>query len=120
MKNWSEVRAIIEEVLRKPKYTNSSSKHDGEWCFLSAYQIAVLVDKQAPTLKGDLPVGGKGEGAEINDSLAKQIARNLSKESAENDNLEIRFFSIDGLDAFTFNGGRIPTADEFSMFRLIK
>lgn len=94
-------------------------RYNGEVCFLTAYQIAVLVDKNNATLKGSLPIGGKGVGGE---SFAKEIAFYLSKDINEdyfNQRLEIHFFSTLGLEDFLFDGGNKPSASEFSMFRLL-
>lgn len=121
MFNWSLVRPIVEQVLRQHRYTNSGN-YNGTPCFLTSYQIAVLVNTINGTLKGSLPIGGKGMGP---DSFARQIAWHLSDDINKNvfiGNLEIRFLSIDGLDVpngFTFDGGHVPSTDEFSMFRLI-
>ena len=118
MQDWKDIRPIVEEVLKEPQYTNSA-RYNGEPCFLTAYQIAVLVDERDSTLKGALPIGGKGVGPE---SFAQRIARHLSDDVNKNvfgGKLEIRFLSISGLDKFTFGGGNEPSSDEFSMFRLI-
>jgi len=89
--------------------------------FLTAYQIAVLVNSHDTELKGDLPIGGKGGGP--GSSFAQRIAWHLSDDYKNNgawDNrLDMKFFSIDGLDSFTFDNGHVPSANEFSMFSLI-
>jgi hypothetical protein len=121
MQNWnSEVRdAAVNGVLRVQKTV------DGERCFISAYQIAVLVHRNDPSLKEDgLPIGGKGKGTDKNDSFAKQIAWHLSKDINNNtlNNVERRFFSINGLSKFAFTGDNgnecVPSDNEFTMFRL--
>ena len=120
MQNWNNIRPVVERVLEQQRVTNNEN-YRGEPCFLTAYQIAVLVDRQDSTLKGDLPIGGQGEGVEKNDSLSKQIAWHLSK--AVNDGvfdgrLERRFLSLKGIDSFVFNEVNTPSASEISMFRL--
>ena len=120
MQNWNQIQPIVEQVLCNQRFSNSGAHH-GEPCFLTAYQIAVLVDRQDTSLKGNLPIGGEGEGGNENRSFTQQIAWFLSK--AVNDNeyngsLERQFFSIDGLDSFTFDGGKTLSQKEVSMFRL--
>jgi hypothetical protein len=117
MQNWNLIRPIVTQILRQQRYTNTGH-YNGTPCFLTAYQIAVLVNRQNPALRGTLPIGGAGMGP---DSFARQIAWHLSDDINRNyfnGNLEIQFLSLDGLDAFTFDGGHIPSVDEFSMFRL--
>lgn len=117
MQNWSLIRPVVAHVLGSQQYTNSGN-YNGTPCFLTSYQIAVLVDRIDPTLRGNLPIGGADAGP---DSFARQIAWHLSDDvnrNAFNGSLEIQFFSIDGLDDFTFDGGRVPSSAEFAMFRL--
>jgi hypothetical protein len=116
MQNLNQVRPIVMQLLSQQHYTHSGNYH-GIRCFLSAYQIAVLVNAQDGTLRGTLSIGGEGEGP---DSFARQIAWHLSREMTDGSmsGLEMQFFSIAGLDAFTFDGGNTPSAPEFSMFRL--
>ena len=125
MENWNEIRPVVANILRRPKYKGSLN-YDKEPCFLTAYQIAVLVNDQNEALKGKLPIGGEGVGT---NSFAKQIAWHLSDDFQNNEfqklalgNLEIQFFSVEGLDGgrkgFLFDDGHIPSLDEFSMFRL--
>ena len=120
MKNWNEIKPVVEQVLRRQRFSNSGD-HYGERCFLTAYQIAVLVDKQDCSLKGTLPIGGKGEGGEENRSFTQQIAWHLSKAVNDNDYnglLERQFLSTEGLDSFTFDGGKSPSSNELTMYRL--
>lgn len=118
MQNWNLIRPIVAQILRQQQYRNSGN-YKGTPCFLTAYQIAVLVNTQNPTLRGSLSIGGAGVGP---DSFARQIAWHLSDDinrNVFNGSLEIQFLSIAGLDTFTFDDGQIPATDEFSMFRLI-
>ncbi|MGB4658957.1 MAG: hypothetical protein WBI07_07250 [Mobilitalea sp.] len=117
MQNWNLIRPIAAQILRQQQYRNSGP-YNGTRCFLTAYQIAVLVNVQNPSLRGTLPIGGAGVGP---DSFARQIAWHLSDDLNRNvfdGSLEIQFFSLAGLDEFTFDGKQIPSTDEFSMFRL--
>lgn len=117
MQNWNLIRPVVAQILRQQQYKNSGN-YNGTPCFLTAYQIAVLVNIQNSTLRGTLPIGGAGVGP---DSFARQIAWHLSDDfnkNVFNGSLEIQFLSLAGLDIFTFDGGQIPSADEFSMFRL--
>lgn len=117
MQNWNLIRPIVDQIFRRQRYRNSGN-YNGTPCFLTAYQIAVLVNKQNSALRGTLPIGGEGVGS---DSFARQIAWHLSDDVNKNifnGSLEIQFLSIDGLDIFNFDGGHEPSANEFSMFRL--
>lgn len=119
MMDWNLIRPIVERELRRQRYTNSGN-YNGTPCFLTAYQIAVLVDKEDGTLKGNLPIGGAGVGP---DSFARQIAWHLSDDINKDvfsGRLEIQFFSLAGLDGFTFDGEKTPSTNEFSMFRYVE
>lgn len=116
MQNWTLIRPLVVEILKQQHYTNSG-KYIGTPCFLTAYQLAVLVNEQNPTLKGTLPIGGAGVGP---NSFARQIAWHLSDDISKevfNGDLEIQFLSLSGLETFTFDGGHVPSDNEFSMFR---
>jgi len=118
MLDWEIVRPVAAQVLRKYRYSSAGSSQNGTPCFLTAYQIAVLVDRINPSLKGNLPVGGEDTGP---DSFAKQIATRLSNDVDSNlfgGGLIKQFFCTSGLDDFTFNGGHKPSTNTFSMFRL--
>jgi len=120
MTDWEIVRPIVEDVLKNQRVKN---RNYDETCFLTAYQIAVLVDKQDPNLKGALSIGGEGEGGVNKSSFAHKIAWHLSKAVNENyygGNLERKFFSIDGLDSFAFGGMKTPSVNKFLMFRMIE
>lgn len=117
MSDWNIIRPFVAQILQQQHYTNSGN-YNGTPCFLTAYQIAVLVNRLNPILKGTLPIGGDGVGP---DSFARQIAWHLSDDfnrNVFNGNLEIQFLSLSGLDAFVFDGEHIPSDNEFSMFRL--
>lgn len=116
MQNWNLIRPLVVDILKQQRYT-SSGNYNGTPCFLSAYQLAALVDKQNSALKGTLKIGGAGVGP---DSFAREIALHLSDDinkNVFNGNLEIQFFSMSGLDTFTFDKGHVPSEHEFSMFR---
>lgn len=118
MQDWNRIRPLVEKILRQQRYTNSGN-YNGTPCFLTAYQIAVLVDQEDRTLKGNLPIGGVGVG---HDSFARRIAWHLSDDINKDifdGKLEIQFLSLAGLDDFTFDGGNRPSTDEFSMFRCV-
>ncbi|MDR1548934.1 MAG: hypothetical protein LBT06_10155 [Hungatella sp.] len=118
MLDWQFIRPIVIHILSQHRYSNSG-RYNGTPSFLTAYQIAVLVDAHNPVLKGSLPIGGAFTGP---DSFARQIAWHLSDDITKNifnGSLEMQFFSIAGLDQFTFGGGNIPSANEFSMFRML-
>jgi hypothetical protein len=120
MRNWNEIRMVVEQVLRQQRCTKSEN-HYGKPCFLTAYQIAVLVDKVDSKLKGDLVIGGQGEGDKGN-SFSQKIAWHLSKDFNDdvfNGSLEIQFLNLKGLNSFTFNDGNTPSVSEVSMFRLV-
>lgn len=110
MENWPAIRDCISGILRRQHY-------HGTRCFLTAYQIAVLVNEEDSSLRGDLPIGGLYAGPE---SFASKIARCLSNDvrRKETKGLEMQFFSMKGLDSFCFDNGNVPSGDEFSMFRI--
>lgn len=124
--DWNKADEVIKQVLE------NSGKYNGARCFLTAYQIAVLVDKVDGTLRDSLEIGGAGIGEHT--SFAQQIARHLAdisknsdkNESTFNGRLEMQFINLKGLDVpalegvkeFVFDKGRKPSANKFSMFRL--
>jgi len=104
------VTAAIE-VLKTPNLYPDRK----EQCFLTAYQIAVLVKAK---LGLSDPVGGDGKSPHY---LSRDIAHELSAMVDNGDPIERVFFSIKGLDkgGFQFDGGTIPSNREFSMFRWV-
>ena len=110
MENWAEIRECINGILRR-------QHHHGTRCFLTTYQIAVLVNEKDNSLRGELPIGGMNAGRE---SFAGKIAKCLSNDIKRNeaDGLEMRFFSMNGLDSFSFDNGNVPSGSECSMFRI--
>jgi hypothetical protein len=118
---WKLVRQSVIDILEAIEPSET-----GERCFISAYQIAVLLVKNN---NGNLPIaglgiGGKGEG--VRKSLSQQVANKLSVAFSKNSilNLEMRFFSTDGLEQFSFRNEkgllREPSKANFSMFRITK
>ncbi|MDD4773227.1 MAG: hypothetical protein PHZ09_06430 [Eubacteriales bacterium] len=111
MENWDVIRSYITNILLTQNY-------NGTRCFLTAYQIAVLLDEQNPNLKGDLPLGELG--IETSNSFTKQIAWRLSEDIKKNriNGIEKLFLSTKGLESFDFNKEHIPSAKTFSIFRI--
>ena len=111
-KYWeNEVRPVVIEVL------NESGKYEnGEQCFITAYQIAALVNKKRADIESEFPTGGEGAGP---GTLAQGIARYLSDDEYFEGKIERAFLSVKGLDAFKFSGANVPSNEAFSMFRLI-
>ena len=111
-KYWEDkVRSVVVEIL------NESGKYEnGEQCFLTAYQIAALVNQKKPDIEREFPTGGKGAGP---GTLAQRIAWHLSDDKYFEGKIEKAFLSIKGLEAFKFSGDNEPSNKEFSMFRLI-
>ena len=108
---WSEnIYTIVERVLEQ-----SGEYENGDRCFLTAYQIAALVNEALPEEERVYPIGGKGSGP---DTLAQRIAWYLSNDEQIKDRLERRFLSTKGLAVFQFGGENKPSASAFSMFRL--
>lgn len=118
------------EAIKKVLTNNEMSgeyehNRDMEHCFISAYQLAVLLDKNYRPLLDSLNypknIGGKSLGT--HDSLAKRIANDLSKEINNNSqsDIEIAFFCTNELEQFSFRDEkgilREPSNDCFSMFR---
>jgi len=99
------------------------SGHRDENCYLSSYQIAVLLleDKKIKKLLSDINypmnVGGAGDGS--HNSLAQTIAKDLAKIPEE---FEIAFLNKKGLHQFSFIDEKgilsEPSVQSFSMFRL--
>ena len=105
--DWNQIRQAAEQILSQRQHVN------GDACFLSSYQLAYLMRNQFPGIEGDLNIGGKGEGKEVQDSLAKHVADCLAKD----DRFERQWFCTDGVDSFTFDG--VPSSTKsFSMFRI--
>lgn len=108
--DWNQILPIVDCIL-------GQETKSGDNCFLSCYQIAVLVDKVDSSLRGNLPIGGKGAGCE--NSFSSRIAKKLKSESGR---YEMRYFSKVGLHKFEFideeDNVRTSSEDRFSMFRL--
>jgi len=106
--NWDKIHNMAVQIL-------SQRIHKGDSCFLTVYQLANIMNDQDHTLKGDLPVGGKGEGSKTSDSLVWHVSQCLAKHK---NTFEQRWFCIDRLDSFTIDNIQ-PSDNNFSMFRLI-
>lgn len=120
---WSEVREVLIGIMRNA--THYKSEVLNEACFLSAYQLAVLLYKNHREIVEYSPcpknIGGEGDGFT---SLANYIARLLSADiNSGLSEVELQFFNMDGLHQFTFldeNGNeKKPSARQFSMFRYV-
>lgn len=111
MENWPVIRDYINRILRNQHY-------HGIRCFLTAYQIAVLVNEEDSSLKGDLPIGGLKTGPE---SFAKHIAKCLTNDirRKETKGLEMQCLSKKGPNLFCFHDGHVQSGVEFSRFRII-
>ena len=121
MSNRDIIRDYIEEILKQVKLFDAKER-----CFLSAYQIAVLLNRDyKQQIKGlGIPhnIGGKGEG-EYN-SLSQYIAGFLAQEIKNGyDKVAIEFFNRVGLEQFSFRDENKvlsePSNDCFSMFKYI-
>ena len=96
-----------------------------EHCYISAYQLALLLDKNNRSLLDSLKypknLGGKGLGK--HKSLAQKIAKDLSAEIKKKlrSDIEIAFFCTNELEQFSIRDEkhilREPSSDCFSMFR---
>jgi len=107
------ILAAAIEVLKEPTlYSHPNRK---EQCFLSVYQIAVLV-KEKLGLRD--PVGGDEQAPH---RLSRDIAHKLSTMADNGEPIERAFFSTKGLDkgGFQFDGESVPSSSSFSMFRWI-
>ncbi|HOP11640.1 MAG TPA: hypothetical protein PK629_09145 [Oscillospiraceae bacterium] len=123
--DWAKIREALIEILKSVDHYRSENKD--ETCFLTAYQLAVLLNKESSTLvknsKCHKNIGGKSEGK--NYSLSQYIAIQLSQDIKDEniDNVEMRFFNIDGLEQFSFLDEKKtisqPSNTCFSMFRYI-
>ncbi|MDR2174564.1 MAG: hypothetical protein LBO82_01330 [Synergistaceae bacterium] len=101
----------VIELLRGCRYTGGNRD---EACFLSPYQIAVLLVENG---LADKKIGGRGQGS---GTLAEEVALNLSKYVDTNSapKLERGFFSIKGLEKFSFDGDKEPSSETFAVFRI--
>lgn len=114
----------IKEILENVEMYGNDKKNMKR-CYISAYQLAILLDKNNRPLLDSLgysqDIGGKGLGT--HDSLAKRIARDLSAEFNNNlqSDIEIAFFCTNELEQFSFRDEkdilREPSGKCFSMFR---
>lgn len=122
--DWDSMRDELVTILKKAEQYHSEN-YDMT-CFLSAYQLAVLLKESAQIKISSIPknIGGKGEGSYT--SLSQYIANSLSKD-IKNGPLKgiiaIEFFNKSGLEQFSFlDEKRIlsqPSSTCFSMFRYI-
>lgn len=121
-----ELLKAIESILKNKAMTGEYEyKGNMEHCYISAYQLAVLLDKNYRQLLDNLnypsKIGGRGLGE--HNSLAMRIARDLSAEINNNlhFDIEIAFFCINELEQFSFRDEkhilREPSEKCFSMFR---
>jgi len=118
-----ELKNAVIDVFNKVKL------YDGKKCYLSTYQIAVLlledkkikknlIDKGYPT-----NIGGAGEGQY--NSLSQTIAKDLARLANKSDTFEKAYFNLKGLEQFSFRDEKgvlcEPYADYnngFTLFRL--
>lgn len=125
--DWDAIRDELIEILKEAEQFHSEN-YD-KTCFLSAYQLAVLLYKRNKNLVINSSffnnIGGKGDGSK--NSLAQYIALSLSRdikrtdEASLKDEVEMAFFNTSGLEQFSFldEKGIIsqPSNTCFSMFR---
>lgn len=120
-----EIKNAVIDVLKSIKPYISGNRN--EKCYLTAYQIAVLlledkknkkylIDKEYLTNIGGAG-GGAGEGKY--NSLSQRIATDLAKEP---DTFDIAFLNTKGIHQFSFIDEKgilsEPSVESFSMFRL--
>ena len=120
---WDKILNELIDILREADKFHSDNYI--EPCFLTAYQLAVLLYKKNKplVLRSNCPhnIGGKGEGSYT--SLSQFIANSLARDirSGKAPNIEIEFINISGLEQFSFldEKGIIsqPSNKCFSMFR---
>ncbi len=119
--DWPILRKKLVEVLKEAEQFHSGS--DDKKCFLTAYQLAVLLYKKNKSLviSSSCPknIGGKGEGSY--DSLSRYIANMLAKDLQKD--IKVEFINISGLEQFSFRDEdgiiKEPSNTCFSMFRYI-
>lgn len=112
-----KIKDVLIEILQNAKRYVSKTRNES--CFLSAYQLAVLLNKNHKALirSSNCPsnIGGKGEGEQS--SLSQYIASILTEDSR----VEIGFFNTEGLEQFSFKDEKNilsqPSNECFSMFR---
>ncbi len=125
MSHWKEfsIEPRVRDILAVK--ARSKNHHFGR-PFMTAYQIAILFAERYPEDSDKLgkKIGGRGSG--VSDSLAKYIARELSRrvKNGHVPGIEGRFLHGTRLRKLEYNSsrGRIEsssgTASDLSMFRL--
>lgn len=117
--DWPILRKELVEILKEAEQFHSGS--DNKKCFLTAYQLAVLLYKKNKPLviNSSCPnnIGGKGEGSY--NSLSRYIANMLAKDLKKD--VIVEFLNISGLEQFSFRDEdgiiKEPSNTCFSMFR---
>ncbi|HZR53121.1 MAG TPA: hypothetical protein VFB06_26860 [Streptosporangiaceae bacterium] len=121
----SEIERKITDILRETPY--QEAHHFGR-PYLSAYQLAIAVDRRWPDVRNALdnpPVGGRGIGTR--NSLAQYLARELSRRirSGELTAIEGAFLSDEDLVELVYvetDGQRVTSLTgsgyDLSLFRL--
>ncbi|MEA4972439.1 hypothetical protein SDC9_162387 [bioreactor metagenome] len=122
---WQDIEKEIKEILKNADHYKNEKRDES--CFLTAYQLAVLLYKnnKKSIINSTCPsnIGGKGDGKYI--SLSQYIARRLAEkiESGSILDIELKFFNIEGLEQFSFLDEKgilsQPSNSCFSMFRYI-
>jgi len=119
---WSNILDEIIKILKSAEHYPETN----ETCFLTAYQLAVLLyeNNKALIQSANCPKNIGGMGEKDQNSLSQYIARNLSQYSKkENSDIELRFLNITGLEQFSFLDEKkilsMPSKNCFSMFRYI-
>ena len=120
-----ELVNAIKDILENVEMYGNNKKNM-KLCYISAYQLAMLLDKNYRSLLDSLGyhqnIGGKGLGK--HNSLAMRISKELSDEIKKNTqfDIEIAFFCTNDLEQFSFRDEkdilREPSGKCFSMFKI--
>lgn len=130
MSIWEQqaVEAAVLEVLREVHLNNPTGHHFGR-PYLTAYQLAIKVNRVHPQIAAALRVSVGGAGTGTRTSLAQYLARELSqriKQSPSTYRVEGAFLSNEHVDSVVFrdaDGASITSSlsqsgFDLSLFRL--
>ncbi|MBA4496423.1 hypothetical protein ACFO25_16835 [Paenactinomyces guangxiensis] len=123
-----DVEDKIKEVLSEIKYPSNPEHHFGT-PFITAYQLAIELDKRYPYIAQQLGYKIGGRGTDEKNSLSQYLAQQLSQriKSGKISDIEGAFITNSNLKdiIFDYNGEKIPSSltksqYDLSMYRLIK
>lgn len=123
-----DVEGKIREILSEVKYRSNPNHHFGT-PFVTAYQLAIELNKRYPAISNELGYKVGGQGTNEQNSLSQYIALQLSRniKSGRTQDIEGAFLSNSNLNDILFNNnGEKLTSSltksqyDVSMYRLVK